>query len=361
MKKIFFFLSIITTIFFSCKKSSPIQVNNNNGGNNNGGNNGNGNNSSMTITSISPASPYPDDEITINGTGFNTDKTKDTVEFGKLMGSALAAWHDGLPEEWASLTTIVSASATQLVIKAVNPQPLDYNSFDLSPTSIAALSVRTGGKKVVSSLIPFKRLMQLGYIRDADADITGIGRPNDSLEIFGTGFRKSGLAVSVGGTQLTGFNIDSASNGSNISQVKLRLPKAFFGIDNDETKTITKTVTITNPDGKTVHKDFDFFVSPRMYINDIHPESKEYSLSALTASAGVVKIIVKGACLKDDAYITLGVTGYSTKFPLPATNLQDSVVFEIGTSSLPHQGTYTVRIWRGDNVLYAGCNFNLKP
>ena len=146
MKKIFFFLSIITTIFFSCKKSSPIQGNNN-GGNNNGGNNGNGNNNSITITSISPANPYPDDEITINGTGFNADKTKDTVEFGKLMGSALSAWHDGLPNEWASLTTIVSASATQLVIKAVNPQPLDYNSFDLSATSIAALSVRTGGKK----------------------------------------------------------------------------------------------------------------------------------------------------------------------------------------------------------------------
>jgi len=360
MKKIFFFLSIITMIFFSCKKSSPIQGNNNNGGNNNGSNNGNGNSSSITITSLSPANPYPDDEITINGTGFNADKTKDTVEFGKLMGSALAAWHDGLPEEWASLTTIVSASATQLVIKAVNPQPLDFNSFDLSPVSIAALSVRTGSKKVVSSLIPFKRLMQLNYIEDVDAGNSN-GRPNDSLEISGTGFRKSGLAVSIGGTQLTGFNIDSASNGSNSSQVKLRLPKAFFGIENDEDKTITKTITVSNPDGKTVHKDFDFFVSPRMYINDIHPESREYSLSELTASAGVVKITVKGACLKDDAYVTLGVTGYSTKFPLPVTNLQDSVVFEIGTNALPHQGTYTVRIWRGDNVLYAGCNFNLKP
>jgi hypothetical protein len=51
--------------------------------------------------------------------------------------------------------------------------------------------------------------MQLNYIEDVDAGNSN-GRPNDSLEISGTGFRKSGLAVSIGGTQLTGFNIDSA-------------------------------------------------------------------------------------------------------------------------------------------------------
>jgi hypothetical protein len=359
MKKIFFFLAIIIAISFSCKKSNPANGGNNSGGTNGGGNGG-GNNSSITITSISPANPYADEEITINGTGFDADKTKDTVEFGKLVGSALAPWHDGLSDEWASLTTIISASATKLVIKAVNPQSLDYNSFALSPASIAALSVRAGGKKVVSALIPFKRLMQLSFIKNIDAG-NGIGRPNDSLEISGTGFRKSGLSVSIGDKQLTEFNIDSASDGSNVSKVKLRLSKAFFGTDNDEDKTINKTIMVSNPDGKTVHKDFDFFISPRMQIYDIHSENKEYFLSELTTSGGVVKITVKGTCLKDDSYVTLGVTGYSTKFPLPVSEFQDSVVFEIGTSSLPRQGSYTVRIWRGNNVLYAGCNFTVKP
>src|SRR5215510_2806381 len=46
-----------------------------------GGGGGGGGTGTLSVASINPTNPYPDDEFTIIGTGFNTDATKDTVEF----------------------------------------------------------------------------------------------------------------------------------------------------------------------------------------------------------------------------------------------------------------------------------------
>src|SRR5690348_1933491 len=190
MKKIFSLSALaITILFFACSKNSSTGGTNGGSNGNGGGNNGGGgNNSALTIASISPVNPYPDDEFTISGTGFNADVTKDTVEFGRLIGSSFGAWHDGLPAEWASLATVVSATTTQLVIKSVNSFALDYNSFP-GNTSIAVVQIRVGNKKVVSPVIPFKRLMVVGFIKNPDyLNGAAIGRPNDSLIIGGKGF-----------------------------------------------------------------------------------------------------------------------------------------------------------------------------
>src|ERR1700748_1722613 len=117
MKKIILSILVMPLVFNACTKSGGNSNGTNGGGNNGGGNNGGGGNggggsTGITITSISPENPYPDDEFTINGTGFNTDAAKDTVEFGRLVGSNFGAWHDGLESEWASLCTVVSATAT---------------------------------------------------------------------------------------------------------------------------------------------------------------------------------------------------------------------------------------------------------
>ena len=98
------------TVFYSCNKSSgtaapvtlPVSA-------------------AITITSISPASPYANDEITITGTGFNPDKTKDTVDFGG-GDPASGIFNPYLQGQGtSSKAVVISASATQLVIKAVNP------------------------------------------------------------------------------------------------------------------------------------------------------------------------------------------------------------------------------------------------
>jgi hypothetical protein len=348
---------LLSTLFvvslFSCTK--------NNSGNNpnppGGGGGGGGTSSNLTVTSITPANPYPDDEFIINGTGFNTNATLDTVEFGRMAGTNFGAWHDGLQTEWPSLCTVVSATATQLRVKSVNPFVLDYYSYSPSPlSSIAVAQVRTGGKKAVTPVIPFKRFMMLGFINNPD-NSSSMGRPNDSLEISGRGFRKTGLTASIDGIPLTSFKIDSVSVGN--SKISLRLPKTFFGVENDETLTQTKTVIVTNPDGKSVQKDCLFYLSPRMKIYTMRAENPTYSLAGLTSSGGVINIIITGACLKNDAVLKVGAIGILTQTPFPVNNFPDNTTLPLTPGTLI-PGSYQATIWRG-NTLYGGCNFTVTP
>ena len=174
---------ILSIIIYSCSKSSvspaPPVVS-----------------GSITITGISPAIPYADDEITITGTGFNPDKTKDTVDFGG--GDPVSGFFDPYlqGQTTASKAIVISASATQLVIKAVNSDStvssgLDYQlfkRFNLGLNSLNRIRVRSGGLKAISNLTPFK---QLPY-----AEIVGVAlggswlgpnnywmAPNDSVSV----------------------------------------------------------------------------------------------------------------------------------------------------------------------------------
>ena len=348
MKKALLFLAITIIITNSCSKgtSSP------GGGGNNGGNNSGG--GAITVTSISPAHPYPDDEITITGTGFNPDASKDTLEFGRIGNGNFGAWHDGLETEWPSLCKVVSATATQLVVKSVNPFVLDLYSFSQGTTSIALLQIRSGGKKAVTPVIPFKRLLMLNFINNPDFNGYQIGRPSDSLVITGKGIAKSGVKVFLEGTQLNNFNIDSGANSGTIS---LRLPKLFFGNVNDDTLMADKKMTLSNPDGKTVERTFHFMLSPYMRISSMYAEKSSYSLSGLISSGGVVKVFVSGRSLKDDATVKVGGVNIQTQSPLQVSGFPDNTVLTFTPGSLA-TGNLQVSIWRG-NTLYGACTFNV--
>ncbi len=156
---------------------------------------------SITITSISPAIPYADDEITITGTGFNTDKTKDTVDFGTgdPVAGTFGPYAQGLTT--ASKAIVISASATQLVIKAVNSDStlisgLDYQLFhryniNQGFNAFNRIRVRSGGLKAISNLTPFK---QLPYAEIDGTAISGNWQynnffmsPNDSVSVVLSG------------------------------------------------------------------------------------------------------------------------------------------------------------------------------
>ena len=305
-----------------------------------GGGGGGGGNGSLSVTSISPTNPYPDDEFTIIGTGFNSNKDLDTVEFGHLINGNFAAWHGGLPSEYPSLCTVISATATQLKVKAVNPFALDFGSFDLHTTSIAVAQIRTGGKKVVTPIIPWKRLMMLNGIDDPEAHISW-GRPSDSLVILGKGFNKTGVSVDINGTILSNFKVDTTPYES---KIMLRLPKSFFGVDAlDENETFNKTLTVKNSDGKTLSKEFTFFKSPKMVIYSMTSNQNSYS----KGNGAAAKISVYGRNFKPDAVFTLtSGNGYQSIWNMPVTNYQDSLKFELSTSSLPI-GNYTLNLDRG--------------
>jgi len=353
MKKILPLLFAFAIVLLnSCSKtgSSP-----GGSGGNNGGNNGGGNTNGITVTSVTPDRPYPDDQITITGTGFKADATKDTVEFGRLISGKFGAWHDGLDSQWASRCTVVSATATQLVVRAVNTFQLDYNSFASGPSSIAVMQVRTGGKKAVTPVVPFKRLLLLSSITNPELFNDAIGRPNDSLVIGGKGFAKSGVSVSIDGTPLTDFKIDSTPE---YGQITLRLPSTFFGGANDESLMADKSMTLTNPDGKSVQKTFHFLLSPQMQVYGMQAESSSYSLSGLNGSGGVVKVFVSGRALKDDAVVKLGGVNIQSQAGLQVTGFPNSTVITFSAGSLA-LGTLQVSIWRG-NTLYGACTFKVN-
>lgn len=356
MKKTIIFLALVAALINSCSKtSSPPATGNNGGSNNTGGNNNGGSNpTGITVTSITPANPYPDEEITITGTGFNADATKDTLEFGRLISGNFGAWHDGLDADWSSLCKVVSATATQLVVKSVNPVHLDYDAFNISATSIALLQIRTGGKKAVTPLIPFKRLLQLNNITNPDLFNDAIGRPNDSLVIGGKGFAANGVSVSIDGTALKDFKIDNTSSSGKIT---LRLPKNFFGGENDESIMVEKNMSLSNPDGKTVQKTFHFLVSPLMQVSSMQAESPTYSLSGLNGSGGVVNINVSGKSLKSDATVVVGGTNVHSQAGLQVNGFPDNAVITLSPASLG-LGVIQVSIMRG-NTLYGVCNFTV--
>lgn len=206
MRTLFSAIVILAVTSFSCKKNpaTPPPVN--------GGNNG-----SITITGISPAMPYADDEITITGTGFNADKTKDTVDFGG--GDPLS----GIFNPYSVTTNIskavvISATATQLVIKAVNPDStttigLNAQLFNLTSgfNSLNRLRVRSNGLKAISSLTPFKQIPRVALDQVAAngawlPSITDGGSswitPNDSVAVFIYGYKA---------------NINNSADNSNIS------------------------------------------------------------------------------------------------------------------------------------------------
>jgi hypothetical protein len=352
MKKKFLPLAIaVFILFFSCNKNSSPNPNPNPNPPAGGGN------GSLTVTSIVPANPYPDDEFIITGTGFNANAALDTVEFGRLADNThISIWHDGLSNEWPSLCTVISASATQLKVKAVNPDVLDFYSYDLNyVTSVAAAQIRTGGKTVITPIIPFKRFMLLTGITNLDDNIQ-YGRPNDSIQINGKGFNKTGLTASIGGTALSSFKRDSVT--PVMRRLSLRLPKTFFGTENDETITQLKSVVVTNPDGKSVKKDLDFFVSPKMKVISVSTANSSYSHDGLVNSGGVINITITGVCLKNDAILKIdGNTGFHSQTALSAVNFPDTITMPLGANGLI-PGTYNASVWRG-GAIYGGCTFKV--
>lgn len=162
MRTSFSVMLILSVFIYSCSKSSndPAPAP--------------GTGGPITITGISPAIPYADDEITITGTGFNTDKTKDTVDFGTgdPVAGTFGPYAQGLTT--ASKAMVISASATQLVIKAVNSDStfgLDYQLFKRTNingfNAFNRIRVRSGGLKAISNLTPFKQLPYLELVGTA--------------------------------------------------------------------------------------------------------------------------------------------------------------------------------------------------
>jgi hypothetical protein len=371
MRSIYLQTMVLICLLAGCQKNN---TNSSNNGNGNGG--GGGSSDSLSVSGWSPLYPYTSDEVTLNGTGFNPDKTKDTVlvEYPGRGGGQPA--------------TINSATATQLKI-VVPPDSVFGLGYILFPTY--TFSILANGKKLDLPLAKtpiFKESLHLSGIGGGEYDVAA--RPGDTILIRGTGFTPNGNSISIGGNTVNIYNVDTAKGELDNNQSRYDvylptclahgvIPRTFFGEINDETATKDLTVSFTNGDGKTSQVQQKLGQSPVMLINSITPVGAtftpgygySYSLSGLNSTGGNASVQIVGKFLKNnmDVEITGTLTGTNTvvsdahSSPSVA-GFPDSTVVAYNASGLTAGVTYEIRIWannRGQgNIFYGSQTFFIK-
>jgi hypothetical protein len=380
MKRIFFLFAVLASLFAACNKANSNASAGNGGSGSNSGNGGNGGNGggsdSLSIAGFSPQYPYTTDEITITGTGFNPDKTKDTVlvGFGGIAGAKPA--------------TINSATATQLKLVV----PPDSVLLDApSDFPVYALEIHANGKRILVSLDKtpvFKpSLVFTSFYRNVVP--YNVFRPGDSVTIAGYGYVTVGSSCSIDGNATSIYKMDTSLSGLLSSPYQIRsnvssrwagfaaVPKLIFGEVNDETLINTKTVVFTNGDGKSAQKQLQFGMSPIMQVSSLYYETGfdsqngyTYSLSGLNSTAGKIRLHIVGKYLKNNTDLEFYGRDFSNNIvsdahsSLPVTGFPDSTVVEYGTTGLVAGYKYYVQLSSsnpGTKTSYGFLSFYMKP
>ncbi len=340
MKKIITALLAVLLLSACQQKNGSNPVDNNNNTNNN---NNNTTTDTLKVTSYSPLNPYFEDEFTINGTGFDSDKSKDTVYF--YSSFALG----NLP------ATIITASSTQLKVNI----PTDLNQYLSALQYYANFRVLTHGKNFDVTKIPLKRSLELLSLNDILLYRTANlpPRAGDSTHIRGSGFTLSGMTITIQGKQLSILAVDS----SYWCDGYFNLPNNIFGEELDESVLDSFQVKITNKDGRTYTKNISFYTSPTMSVTGVSTPEQRYSLSELNSLGGVVNVTVTGKNLKADTKIEVAYGGnIISESNLAAEHFPDKVVFEVVPSEVGQYGVTLHRTTKDiPDGIYGGCSFTI--
>lgn len=339
MKSIFAGLILLLSLFVACQKNNTV---NSTGGNNNNGGGGN-KSDSISVTGYSPASPYTSDIVTITGTGFNPDKTKDSVWF-----------HD---DEGSGYFKIVSATSTQLQIQL--PPDSISQILTVGTDGVLDLKISANGKsKEIPRAIKFK--MTLSLVGIWSPRLGDVARPGDSTYLYGRGFTWNSTSIAVNGQSMAITRLDSG--GVTAGEYSSRwfaftyLPKSFFGQVNNEDSVKYIPCSVTNGDGKTAQAMFPLGLSPLMAVTDMHYDD-EYlagggvrTISLSAASGAVLRFHIIGKNLKNNADVTfVGTDGTNTHSSLPVSGFPDSTIVEFGTGNIKPGNTYIVTIWANNS------------
>jgi hypothetical protein len=275
-------LLVFASFVNSCSKSN-VQA---------GGGNTPPGSDSIAVTGIIPAQPYVDDVITINGTNFNADPAKDTVNLGVISNTVGSNGQPGFTSKLAY--RVISASATQLKIKLATATAIQDASFALtSPfdlTFAKGFSIAANGKHKILS-VPFKFLpgfsatsytpntiTQSDFVKNYAGCHYGIyGSPylyiyeGDSLLLDGFGMNNA--SITLNGKAFSSFTIkeDTKTKRQHLAGL---VPYGFFGeaeppvadrCPNIGTRVLE--IKLTNADGKSVtFNKGTYFPSPNTGI-----------------------------------------------------------------------------------------------
>src|SRR5450432_3306730 len=305
----------------------------------------------ITVTGISPLNPYPGDVITITGSGFDADKTKDTVRLGIYDSTITQSngshfYVSGLYP--APPSKVISATSTQ--IRFVN----DSTGLNLPATFKFALRVSSPQKTgYTNNLISFKDPVYFLYKwQDPNPNFGCINStfPGDSMLLTHCKGLYSPITVTIGGkpTNIT-------ADGNNSSTARGYMPFNFFGLNstNNCDSIPYLPVKVTNADGRSFTYGRFFAPSPNSFLNSPFSLNLSYSVSQTTTAV----IPLTGYALRDDYYMIFyaldnnnGKT-FSKELSLPIS------------AGYPNQGTLTIDLTlfpKPSSAAGTTVNYNVK-
>jgi IPT/TIG domain-containing protein len=356
MKTLYFLGALALLSLAGCKKNS---INSTNGGGNNGGGG-----DSLSVSSFSPQHPYSTDEITITGTGFNPDKTKDSIYFNTQDALNFGTGY----------ATITQASATQLKFVMPPDSVTGFMNVFGSDDGLVDIKVIANGKsRSIPQALKFKMDCQLRSM-SIPANTIIYPRPADSCIVIGRGWSKTGTSLSVNGQAVSLVNVDSTTECcgyySSYWFGHAYLPKTFFGEINNQDSTKLIPVTVTNAEGRTAKKMILCFLSPIMRLDTIDLPGYPFvssvgykvSLAQLNAGGGSLSIRMVGKNLKNTGVIVInGSDGSSSQIGLGVSGFPDNAVVQLGPGALKVGYTYSAILYANNSsqglVAYGGLHF----
>jgi len=330
---------------FNCSSSDPNPNANPNPG---GGD--------LTITSITPEFIYADEEITINGTGFSTDPTKNYVEMGNPSGTfyGFQVSDPTDPDPTLPYFTVVSATATKLVVKtknAVAQKTLNNQFYEDHPYRVR---VTVNGKSAMGAIQHAKRLLSFGLsYSNAVNQVIGCNyyiQAGDSVHMTGVGFYGA-CSVVIDGKPITPVQVKSSK------ELRFLIPRLHFGELDDDCFAPKVKVKVTNGDGKFMEQDIYISQSPPMKVYSAAFSKSEY------VAGETPTLTITGYCLYGTAQIHVNnnvANGYSAIGSFSVHNYPDQVILEVGADNGP--GVYNVQIRKKetDNFGFTIASFKMK-
>jgi len=325
MRNLIPLLLILTVSFSACTKSSTTPTT---GGGGNppppppppGGSTG------ITITGISSLNPYPGDVITITGTGFDPDKTKDTVNMGFVVNGNFKG--NGQGDYGSSVghfaTKIISATATE--IKFTNDSAMVVNT-PKGEVPIA-FQVKVPGKNFnTGDTILYKDNISFAFTYadpGGGAFCYAALYTGDSIYVFGKGLYPP-LNLTVGGknvplSQITKPDLYGREQATGFVAL------GFFGVTAPDPNscpllTALDPFTLINKDGRSFTFKKQFFHGPNSVIASVYLDALGYSLK----NHHNPLLTLSGYALRSD--YTLRITGIITNSAQP---FSEEIAFSAG-------------------------------
>jgi hypothetical protein len=293
----------------------------------------------VTITSVSPETVYADDEITINGTGFSTDISKLHIQ----MGSGTTNFIEfGTKPAF----TVVSASATKIVVKANGDQEisdLNYEFFYDAPYTIKVIS---DGKTAIGSFAHVRRQVNFN-LSAADVINQVIGcyayvQAGDSIYLNGMAGAYGSCTVTIDNHNVPGVKTIDAN------KLTFRIPRNILGGEDNCIEDIFP-VKISNEDGKSQTRNIHIAKAPPMVITSAAFSKSTYGVGDATAT-----LKVKGYSLYSTAMVHMSKSGdpaFGTDASLGAAAYADEVTLQFTLSAL-EAGEYHIQIKERDSDSY---------